>query len=243
MRQQQLVARALLLAATLGVGAAYAGDGPASVKGKSGESEHAAKGPPGAPGKAEHGKPDAKPEEAAAAPGKEKGDKDADKGKDGDKDKDRAGGPGHHGMRELFDELKQGKLKKGELKDRLGELKEHRDERAKEHREALKARFGAALATPAAKEELEHHARRMARLDRALVLAETEVTKDKDKLKDRIQKLIDKENTRHEAAMDRFKSAGTPNAGAAAAAAPGTPTPGTPAAPAAAVAVEKTGDK
>lgn len=244
MRKQQLVARALLLAVTLGIGVAYAGEGPAPGKAKPGDAEHA-KGAPGKaePGKAEHGKPDAKPEEAAATPGKDKGDKDAEKGKDGDKDKDRAGGPGHHGMRELFDELKQGKLKKGELKDRLGELKEHRDDRAKEHREALKARFGAALATPAAKEELEHHARRMARLDRALVLAETEVTKDKDKLKDRIQKLIDKENTRHEAAMERFKSAGTPNAGAAAAAAPGTPTPGTPAAPAAAVAVEKTGDK
>jgi len=244
MRQQQLVARALLLAVTLGVAAAQAGDGPAPGKGKPGEAEHAK----GAPGKAEPGKPGAKPEEAAAAPGKDKGDKDADKGdkgKDADKDKDHAGRPGRHGMRELFDELKQGKLKKGELKDRLGELKEHRDDRAKEHREELKARFGAALATPAAKEELEHHARRMARLDRALVLAETEVTKDKDKLKDRVQKLIDKENARHEAAMDRFKSAGTPapGSGAAAAAAPGTPTPGTPAAPAAAVAVEKTGDK
>jgi phage terminase small subunit len=241
MRKQQLVARALLLAVTLSVGAAYAGDGPAPGKGKPGDAEHA-KGAPGKaePGKAEPGKPDAKPAEAAAAPGKEKGDKDADKDKDGDKDR---AGRGHRGMRELFDELKQGKLKKGELKDRLGELKEHRDDRAKEHREALKARFGAALATPAAKEELEHHARRMARLDRALVLAETEVTKDKDKLKDRIQKLIDKENTRHEAAMERFKSAGTPNAGAAAAAAPAAPTPGTPAAPAAAVAVEKTGDK
>src|SRR5689334_9739203 len=160
MRQQQLVARALLLAVTLGVGAAQAGDGPAPGKGKAGEAEHAK----GAPGKAEPGKPGAKPEEAAAAPGKDKGDKDADKGdkgKDADKDKDHAGRPGHHGMRELFDELKQGKLKKGELKDRLGELKEHRDDRAKEHREELKARFGAALATPAAKEELEHHARRM----------------------------------------------------------------------------------
>lgn len=250
MRQQQLVARALLLAVTLGVGAAQAGDGPSPAKGKPGEAAEHAKGAPGKaePGKAEHGKPEGtpggKPEEAAAAPGKDKGDKDADKGKDGDKD--HAGrGPGRRGMRELFDELKQGKLKKGDLKDRLGELKEHREDRAKEHREALKARFGAALATPAAKEELEHHARRMAKLDRAMVLAETEVTKDKDKLKERIQKLIDKENTRHEAAMDRFKSAGTPTSGAAAAAAaaPGTPAPGTPAAPAAAVAVEKTGDK
>lgn len=234
MRKQQLVARALLLAVTFGLGAAQAGEGPAPDKGKPGEAEHAK----GGPGKGDHGhKPDGKPEEAAAAPDKDKGDKDKDKGDKDKGDKEHAGGPGHHGMRELFDELKQGKLKKGELKDRLGALKERRDERAKEHREELKARFGAALAAPPAREELEHHARRMAKLDRAMVLAETEVTKDKDKLKERIQKLMDKENARHEKAMERLKSSpATPGASAAAA-------PATPPSPAAAVAVDKTGEK
>jgi len=242
MRKQQLVARALLLAVTFGLGAAQAGEGPAPGKGKSGEAEHGK----GGPGKGDHGqKPDGKPEAAVAAADKEKGDKEKGDKEKGDKekgdkekgDKEHVGGPGHHGMRELFDELKQGKLKKGELKERLGALKERREDRAKEHREELKARFGAALAAPSAREELEHHARRMAKLDRAMVLVETEVTKDKDKLKERIQKLMDKENARHERAMDRLKSSPTaPGASAAAA-------PGTPSSPAAAVAVDKTGEK
>jgi hypothetical protein len=240
MRQQQLVARALWLVATLTIGAAYAGEGPApSDKAKPGaehgKGEHGKPGDAaavpgkaeparGEPAKGEHGKPD----EAAAAPGKDDG---KDKGKDEGKAR-----RGPHAMRDLFAELKAGKLKKGELKDRLGELKEQRDERMKEHREELKTRFGAALAAPSAREELEHHARRMAKLDRAMVLAETEVTKDKDKLKERIQKLIDKENARHEAALEKLKAA-QPAAGAAAAA------PAAPATPPAPVAIEKGAEK
>jgi len=230
MRQQQLVARALWLVATLTIGAAYAGEGPAPDKAKPGvehgKGEHGKPGDPakGEPTKGEHGKPD----EAAAAPGKDEG---KDKGKDEGKAR-----RGPHAMRELFAEMKAGKLKKGELKERLGELKEQREERMKEHREELKARFGAALGAPAAREELEHHARRMAKLDRAMVLAETEVTKDRDKLKERIQKLMDKENARHEAALEKLKAA-QPAAGAAAAA------PAAPATPPAPVAIEKGAEK
>jgi hypothetical protein len=231
MRQQQLVARALWLAATLTIGAAYAGEGPApSDKAKPGadhgKGEHGKPGDPakGEPTKGEHGKP----EGAANAPGKDEV-KDKDKGKDEGKAQ-----RGPHAMRELFAELKAGKLKKGELKERLGELKEHREQRMKEHREELKTRFGAALGAPAAREELEHHARRMAKLDRAMVLAETEVTKDRDKLKERIQKLIDKENARHEAALEKLKTA-QPAAAAAA--------PAVPATPPAPVAIEKGAEK
>lgn len=237
MRQQQLVARALWLVATLTIGAAYAGEGPSpSDKGKPGaehgKGEH---GRPGdaaaAPGKGDPAKGErGKADEAAAAPGK-------DEGKDKDKDKGKEEGKAHrgpHAMRELFAEMKAGKLKKGELKERLGELKEHRDERMKEHREELKTRFGAALGAPAAREELEHHARRMAKLNRAMVLTETEVTKDRDKLKERIQKLIDKENARHEAALEKLKAA-QPAAAAAAPAAPATPP--------APVAIEKGAEK
>lgn len=229
MRKQQLALRALALASALSIGSAYAGDGPAG-------SAPAGKGKP-PPGEAradkgEHGK--------SGKPGNDKDDhapdaKGADKDKGPDKDKARDGhGPGRHGMRELLAELKSGKLPKGELKGRLTELREHREERAKAHREELKARHGAALASPAAREELEHHARRMARLNRAMVLAETEVVKDKDKLKERIQKLLDKENARHQAAMDRFKL-NAPSGAAAPSAAPG--------APPAAVAAEKGAEK
>lgn len=139
-------------------------------------------------------------------------------------------GPGRHGpppgLRELLDELRAGKLKKGELKDRLAELREHRDERLKEHREELKTRLGAALGSPAVREELERHGRRMARLHRALILCETESVKDKDKLKERITKLIERENERHERDLDRLKSpAAAPGASAVAAPSSAPPTP------------------
>jgi hypothetical protein len=153
--------------------------------------------------KGEHGKPDA---EAAGA------DKPGADGK-----------PGHgnqgfrNAMRELHERLKTGKLKKEDLKAELAKLHDNAGERSKEHRQELGKRWGSALAMPAAREELKHHARRMAYLNRALLLAQTEVTKDKDKVIERITKLIDKENERHERKMEQLKSApGTPAASAAA---------------------------
>jgi hypothetical protein len=238
MRKQQVAVRALWLVAALGIGSAYAGEpagGPPPGKSKPPGAEAARdKGDhdKGDHGKHEHGKPD---EAAADAKDKDKG---PDKDKGLDKDKANEGrGPGRRSMHELWAELKAGKLKKGDLKARLGALREQRDERIKEHREELKARFGAALGSPAVRQELEHHARRMAKLDRAMELCETEVKKDQDKLKERIQKLIDKEKARHEKAMERFKS-GAPGAAAAAAAAPAAP-----ATPPAAVAIEKGAEK
>jgi hypothetical protein len=223
MRKQQLAMHALLLALVSGVAVARAEEPSGAANAKHGAVVGG--------GKGEHGKGEREGGAAASKePGEkakgehESGDKDA-KGEKADGEKGPERGRGAHGMREMLDELKAGKLKKADVKARLAELEQRRDERTKEHREELKARFGSTLATPSAREELEHHARRMARLDRALVLAETEVTKDRDKLKERIQKLIDKENTRHEQAMQRLKSsAGTP-------------------APAASVATQKAGEK
>jgi len=228
MRKQQLAMHALLLALVSGVAVARA-EGPSGA----GDAKHGP-GPGVGAGKGEHGKGEREGGETAAS--KERGDKGkgeheaSDKDVKGDKadgDKGPEHGRGPHGMREMLAELKAGKIKKADVKARLAELEQRREERAKEHREELKARFGGTLATPSAREELEHHARRMARLDRALLLAETEVTKDKDKMKERIQKLIDKENARHEQAMQRLKS---------------TASAGTPA-PAASVAAEKAGEK
>ncbi len=158
---------------------------------------------PGA--KREHGKGDGKPEADGA---------DAAKPGAGPKP-----GHGHEGfrnaMRELHEQLKAGTLKKADLKAQLAKLHENSAERSKEHRRELGKRWGAALAQPAAREELKHHARRMALLNRAMLLAETEVTKDKDKVTERITKLIDKENERHERVMENLKSApGTPAASA-----------------------------
>ena len=131
-------------------------------------------------------------------------------------------------MRELHEEFKAGKLKKEDLKDKLAKLRETSGERGKQHRQELGKRWGGTLAQPSAVDELKHHARRMAFLDRAMLLAETDA-KDKAKLSERISKLIDKENARHESAMERLKSlpatpaasaGGAPSAAPAAAAAP-----------------------
>jgi len=198
--------------------------------------------PPAGAGKP--GKPDGKPGRklgdifgkpgASAEPHSDKG-HDGNKGehgKPGEADKpDEAGKPpgrpgeGFRGaMRQLREDLKSGKIKKEELKDKLAKLHENAGERGKQHRQELSKRWGGALAAPAAREELKHHARRMAFLNRALVLAQTEAKdKDKDKLLERITKLIDKEDERHERAMERFKSAPTP--GASASAAPAAPAP------------------
>lgn len=242
MRKHRLLSWTVLCAATLMVHAAAAkappgvGDGkPANPPGKPGEPPGKAQGP----NDAEHGKLDGAkgaPGDADAAHGKdhEKGDKDKDD------DKGKPGEAGRHGrgvMRELLAELKTGKLKKADVQARLAKLHEDRSDREKEHREELKQRWGATLSKPNVREELEHHARRTARLNRALVLVETEVTKDRDKLKDRIQKLMDQENARHDRAMERFKSGAASAAvapgAASAAAAPGAASAAASAAPAA----------
>lgn len=208
------------LIASVAAAQAPAGSGrPTHVPGGAHDHEHGR-------GHAEHGAgPGGKPDKGK--PGADKG-----KGKPG-VDTDEPGLPagdstpegkksgrsvGQRGMRGLLDELKTGKLKKEDVKARLSKLQEDRAERQKEHREQLKQRWGTSLSAPSAREELEHHARRSARLERALVLVETEVTKDRDKLRTRIQKLIDKEDARHERAMERLKTApGTPAASGSAA--------------------------
>jgi hypothetical protein len=200
------------------------------------------------PGKPE-GKPGRKPGDLFGKPSAS-ADAHSDKGPDGHKGEhgkaDEAGKPGdgakppgrpgerfHGAMRQLREDLKTGKLKKEELKDKLAKLRESASERSKEHRQELGKRWGSALAAPAAREELKHHARRMAFLDRAMLLAQTEAKdKDKDKLIERISKLIDKEEERHDRAMERFKATPT-TPGASASAAPAAASAAPAAAPAA----------
>ncbi len=162
----------------------------------------------------------------------DKGDHDkGDRDKGGDEDKPGAAALGHghrHAMHELFEELRSGKLKKQDVKARLAKLETSRVEREAVHREELKARWGSALATPAAREELEHHARRVARLDRAMLLVETEVSKDRNKLNARIEKLQTQEEARHQHAMERLRAM---------------PTTTTPSATVAPAASEKAGEK
>jgi hypothetical protein len=139
-------------------------------------------------------------------------------------------GHGHHAsaMRALCEDLKHGKVKKGELKERLAALHASREERQKTHRAELGERWGKSLDSPPAHEELSHHARRSAFLNRALVVAETEAkVKEKDKLVARIEKLIEKENARHDQAMQRFPAAPEPSTQPAAAPTLNVPAKGT----------------
>jgi len=139
------------------------------------------------------------------------------------------GAPGHRGyknaLRELFQDVKDGKVKKEELKAKLLQLQQTRTERRKEHREDIGKRWGQTLAKPPARDELKVHARRMALLNRALVLAQEDSKPDKDKTIDRISKLIDKENARHEQALTRIQSLPSTAATAASAPAPSAASP------------------
>jgi hypothetical protein len=163
---------------------------------------------PGRPGMPGHDGPKGRPEtpDRAGAPGMRDGG-----ATPGTRNEDRDGGaprrPGYkNALRELYQDLKDGKLKKEELKGKLAQLQDTRSERRKEHRQELGKRWGSTLALPPARNELELHARRMAFLDRALVLAQGDTKPDKDKTIDRISKLIDKENARHDRAMARIQA-------------------------------------
>jgi hypothetical protein len=210
----------MLAVATVLFGAVIAMDAGAEPSGgpPKGEAAHGKDHGKAAAGKAGEGKL-----EAAKEKDKDK-DKDKDEDKDKDKDKDKealpAGRP-HSELRELRDELKAGKLKKADLEGRLTKLQETNKERQDNHRAALKARWGEQLAKPDAQQELSVHERRMAKLDRLLLLAQMERTgKAAEKLSGRIEKLIDLETARHEKRMAAV------TAGAAAA----QPTPAQPAA-------------
>ncbi|HYQ04463.1 MAG TPA: hypothetical protein VER96_37575 [Polyangiaceae bacterium] len=167
-------------------------DGPPGHDGPKGHDDMKGHEHPGRPGSPEH--PDMRD---GGAPGMHHEDRDG-------------GAPGHHGYknawRDLYQDLKDGKIKKEDLKAKVAQLQETRTERRKEHREDVGKRWGSTLAKPSARDELKLHARRMAMLNRALVLAQEDTKPDKDKTIDRISKLIDKENARHEKAMTHIQS-------------------------------------
>lgn len=131
---------------------------------------------------------------------------------------DRRGGKGHSELRGLRDELKAGKLKKEDVEGRLAKLRDNNKDRQENHRAALKARWGEHLAKADAQQELAVHERRMAKLNRLLLLAQTEKKgKDADKLSTRIDKLVELETTRHEKRMAQITgtTAATPTPPAA----------------------------
>lgn len=119
-------------------------------------------------------------------------------------------------LAELRERKARGELSPAELKKELAALHESRDSRRKEHREALQARWGNRLAQPAAQQELGHHERRMARLERMALLAQSEPNAaKKDALLARIEKLTARENERHERKMGQLEASANAKAASA----------------------------
>lgn len=111
-------------------------------------------------------------------------------------------------MRALREGIKDGSIKKEDIKGRLEKLRESQSERKKQHQQLVHQRWGSSLlATSQAKQELRDHARRSAMLDRALLLAQTETKlPDRAKVIERIEKLIEREDARHDRVMTQMKS-------------------------------------
>ena len=105
----------------------------------------------------------------------------------------------------MAEELKNGNPHPEELKKKLEELRTLRDDRRHEQRAFLHRRWGHDVGKPVAKDELERHARRLARLQRLEVLAATERTGDaRKRLIARIEQLRALEEKRHEEAMKKL---------------------------------------
>jgi len=106
-----------------------------------------------------------------------------------------------------------------ELRDAMrsgdaGAAKEAREDLRKARKAArfaeMQKKYGSALGTPAVKDEMKTHAKRMARLHRIETLAKNE---KKDAIVKRTDAAIEKEKARHDKRMDQLKSggdAGTP---------------------------------
>jgi len=118
----------------------------------------------------------------------------------------------HSAVAALVKQLRAGELTRAEFNAKFKELKKTAKERRKERLAEVRERFDAAVLRSApAREEFQHHARRMAFLNRAQVVAQTELTGDKQKKTlARIDKLIELENERHDKALDRLKGGDSP---------------------------------
>ena len=97
---------------------------------------------------------------------------------------------------------------KAEYKEKLKTLHEERkasrEERGKKRRAELKAELGAKALGAPIREELKHHAWRVARLRRLIELAEAS---DRPELKERAEKLLVQEDERHTARLAKLKNA------------------------------------
>lgn len=139
-------------------------------------------------------------------------------------------------LSELAEAVRRGVVRPDEIRTRLGELAATRSARRDARLAELKARHGAdTLEDPGFREELRIHARRMAFLHRAQIVAAADLAEPKRaQTLARIHALTGKEERRHDARLAALRSR-IPKQGVAAAsasaAAPATGTPGDVAAP------------
>lgn len=107
----------------------------------------------------------------------------------------------------LVKQLRAGEITRAEFEAKFKELRKTAKERRKAHLAEVRKRFDATVLRAAPfKEEFRNHARRMAFLNRAQVVAQTELTGDKQKKTlARIDKLIELENERHDRALAKIK--------------------------------------
>lgn len=87
----------------------------------------------------------------------------------------------------------------------IDDLRKTRQERRREHVKEVRERWGAIVNNAPVRAELKVHARRVARLNHARKVADEA---GKTELVAKIDKLLDREAARHQAAMDKFKSEG-----------------------------------
>jgi hypothetical protein len=115
-----------------------------------------------------------------------------------------SGRPGR-GLADLAEAMRRGSLRRDELRTKLGELGATRKARREARVAELSTRFGdAALADPALREELRVHARRMAFLHRAEMVAAMDLAEPK---RAQTLALTAKEERRHGARVDAIRRA------------------------------------
>ncbi|HTQ05442.1 MAG TPA: hypothetical protein VMI54_16375 [Polyangiaceae bacterium] len=118
------------------------------------------------------------------------------------------------GQDDLAEQFRKRRPKPAELQAKLSELRASAGARRDAHRAELRSEFGdAALARKDFQAELGKHARRLAFLSRAKLVATTELDEPKRSATlTRIDQLLAKENTRHDGAVQKLKASSVPGA-------------------------------
>jgi hypothetical protein len=126
------------------------------------------------------------------------------------------GPEGNDNQGDVAEGFRHHRPKPEEVQAKMGELRATFAARREAHREAMRNQLGpGAFSRPDLLEELKKHARRMAFLNRAKLVATTDLEEPKRTTTlTRIDKLVSKEQARHQSAMQKLKTQPTPGASA-----------------------------